>query len=116
MEAIISSPARRFIRISSEGIDWSTETVFAQTLERAAEIGLPIHVLPEWYDVDDAASLRLLAGELLEGKTFSASLRSSSAPHSAALLQTMFANANFGERLEDFLGDGASNTLREIAA
>jgi len=97
------------------GIAWSTETVFAQTMERAAEIGLPIHVLPEWYDVDDAASLRLLAGELLEGKNFSASLRASSAPHSTALLQTMFATANLGERLEDFLGDDASG-LREVAA
>jgi hypothetical protein len=84
-------------------------------MERAAEIGLPIHVLPEWYDVDDAASLRLLAGELLESKNFSASLRASSAPHSTALLQTMFATANLGERLEDFLGDDASG-LREVAA
>ena len=35
-----------------EGIAWSTEYVARQTLERAAELGLPVHVLPEWYDVD----------------------------------------------------------------
>ena len=97
------------------GIAWSTETVLAQTMQRAAEIGLPVHVLPEWYDVDDAASLRVLAGELIEGKTFSASLCSSAAPHSTALLQTMFATANLGERLERFLRDSPSG-LREVAA
>jgi rSAM/selenodomain-associated transferase 1 len=45
-------------------IAWSTEAVAAQTLQRAKEIGLPVHVLPSWYDVDDAASLRRLLGTL----------------------------------------------------
>jgi rSAM/selenodomain-associated transferase 1 len=45
-------------------ISWSTETVAAQTLQRAKEIGLPVHVLPSWYDVDDAASLRRMLGTL----------------------------------------------------
>ena len=97
-------------------IAWSTEIVFAQTLERAGEIGLSVHVLPEWYDVDDAASLRVLANELLEGKNFSANLQSSSAPHSTALLQTMFATANLGERLEVYLAHDASTLPREVAA
>jgi uncharacterized protein len=43
-----------------EDIDWSTERVFGQTLARAAEIGLESVVLPQWYDVDDAASLAQL--------------------------------------------------------
>lgn len=49
-----------------EDIDWSTERVFAQTLERARELGLMVHVLPKFYDVDDAAGLRRLYEELLE--------------------------------------------------
>lgn len=47
-----------------EDIDWSTERVFGQTLDRAAELGLESIVLPAWYDVDDAASLARLHREL----------------------------------------------------
>ena len=47
-----------------EQIDWSTERVFAQTLERAREIGLQAELLPTWYDVDDAATLERLRREL----------------------------------------------------
>jgi uncharacterized protein len=47
-----------------EQIDWSTERVFAQTIERAKEIGLPIELLASWYDVDDAATLERLQREL----------------------------------------------------
>src|SRR5229473_6218754 len=47
-----------------ERIAWSTETVLAHTIERAADINLPVELLPTWYDVDDAATLRLLCDEL----------------------------------------------------
>jgi uncharacterized protein len=47
-----------------EHIDWSTDRVFAQTLERAGEIGLQVELLPTWYDVDDAATLERLQREL----------------------------------------------------
>ena len=47
-----------------EDIAWSTERVAAQTLERAREIGLDVHMLPVWYDVDDVEGLRRLHGEL----------------------------------------------------
>ena len=50
-----------------EQIDWSTERVLQQTLERAAEIGLAVELLPTWYDVDDAATLAQLRLEL-DGK------------------------------------------------
>ena len=46
-------------------IDWSTERVAAQTLERAEEIGVEVELLPTWYDVDDRATLRRLCDELL---------------------------------------------------
>jgi uncharacterized protein len=54
---------RRHWRIF-EDIAWSTAAVFAQTLERVGELGLHAAPMPPWYDVDDAAALRRLAGEL----------------------------------------------------
>jgi len=50
-----------------EGITWSSSAVFRQTLERAAEIGLDVQLLPAWYDVDDLESLRWLCEELFAG-------------------------------------------------
>jgi uncharacterized protein len=47
-----------------EEIAWSTDAVFAQTLERVGELGLEIARLPSWYDVDDAAALRRLVAEM----------------------------------------------------
>jgi rSAM/selenodomain-associated transferase 1 len=47
-------------------IDWSTERVLRQTLERAAEINLEVEQLTPWYDVDDAATLERLRRELLQ--------------------------------------------------
>src|SRR5262252_1869047 len=67
----LKAPHRRLF----EDVAWSTEQVARQTRERAAEIGLPVHLLPEWYDVDDAASLRTLRGELIEGRAFAPDLR-----------------------------------------
>jgi rSAM/selenodomain-associated transferase 1 len=46
-----------------EDIPWSTSAVHRRTVERAAEIGLPVVDVPGWYDVDDEASLRLLEDE-----------------------------------------------------
>jgi rSAM/selenodomain-associated transferase 1 len=53
-----------------QDIAWSTEHVARQTLERAAEVGLPVHVLPTWYDVDDVKTLKMLQAELFEGQSF----------------------------------------------
>ena len=49
-------------------IDWSTERVYRQTAERAADIGLELVTLPAWYDVDDEISLAWLAQELFSGR------------------------------------------------
>jgi hypothetical protein len=51
-----------------EDIAWSTERVAEQTLERAREIGLDVHCLPVWYDVDDVDGLRRLYSELCEAE------------------------------------------------
>src|SRR5215831_14564278 len=56
---------KHFHRQLFQAIDWSTERVYRQTIARAGEIGLPAVALPEWYDVDDDASLAELARELL---------------------------------------------------
>ena len=50
-------------------IDWSTERVFNQTMQRANELGLQVKLLPTGYDVDDGASLRRLCNELLGEQT-----------------------------------------------
>ena len=47
-----------------ERIDWSTEHVFDQTMERSKGIGLEVKLLPMCYDVDDPATLRRLCNEL----------------------------------------------------
>ena len=48
-----------------QDIAWSTKQVLAQTLERAAELGLEARLLPAGYDVDDQASLERLRRDLL---------------------------------------------------
>jgi rSAM/selenodomain-associated transferase 1 len=55
---------RRFHPSLFEGISWSTERVFAQTLERARAAALLTRSLPEWYDVDTVAELRRLVVDL----------------------------------------------------
>lgn len=46
-----------------EGIDWSTERVLEQTIQRAREMEVPVHLLPTWYDVDDRRTLNRLCQE-----------------------------------------------------
>ncbi len=48
-----------------EDIDWSTERVADQTIERAKELGVAVELLPTWYDVDDRTTLHRLCDELL---------------------------------------------------
>jgi rSAM/selenodomain-associated transferase 1 len=55
----VSKPHARLF----EDIPWSTGTVYARTLERAQELGLSVHNVPGWYDVDDEESLRMLEEE-----------------------------------------------------
>ena len=52
-----------------EQIDWSTERVLNQTIQRATEIGIEVKLLPTGFDVDDDASLRRLCNELLTNAT-----------------------------------------------
>jgi uncharacterized protein len=87
-----------------EDIAWSTERVAEQTRERARELGLELHVLPEWYDVDDVASLRRLHAEIFDRD---AALQRDGAPpphaarHSAALLNELWPDGVFGRRVKE---------------
>ena len=55
-------PAPRLLR----EVRMSTPTVAAETVALATSCGLSVHLLPTWYDVDDAAGLRRLASELAQ--------------------------------------------------
>ena len=79
----VKYPHRRLF----EEIEWSTERVFRQTLDRAAELGLDTVTLGAWYDVDDVASLRRLVAEL--GSPRPAGY---AAPYTAAFLRMLAAH------------------------
>ncbi len=92
----LKAPHRRLF----DHIDWSTERVKQQTLDRIAEIGLDSVLLPEWYDVDDAAALRMLAGETLFGVPFARQGPASfAAPAATAQLRQLLASADGAARI-----------------
>jgi len=82
-----------------EDITWSTERVAEQTLARAREIGLDVHMLPAWYDVDDVDALKRLDAELREND-LQARQQQSQAPrfaaHTAALMRRLARERDFG--------------------
>jgi uncharacterized protein len=89
-----------------EDIAWSTERVADQTRERAREIGLDVHTLPVWYDVDDVESLRRLHSEV--GRLRSASRRlDSREPNypaaTAAVIERLWADGEFERRRTDVM-------------
>jgi len=83
-----------------EDVAWSTDAVAGQTLARAAEIGLDVHVLPEWYDVDEPACLRMLCEEVIDRRAFAPRLRANRPVHTAHLLGTLLAHADLAPRLD----------------
>jgi rSAM/selenodomain-associated transferase 1 len=82
-----------------EEIAWSTDRVARQTLDRAAELKLPVHVLPQWYDVDDAGTLQMLSAELFEEASFAHDLRPNRAHYTRAVLQSLFEGSDLHDRL-----------------
>jgi uncharacterized protein len=85
-----------------ENIAWSTEKVAKQTLERAREIGLDVHRLPVWYDVDDADGLRRLYTELPDRPDAQRRRPDKNQPHhavhTAALMNSLWRNHDFNRR------------------
>jgi rSAM/selenodomain-associated transferase 1 len=85
-----------------ENIAWSTEQVAKQTLERAREIGLEVHRLPVWYDVDDIDGLRRLHAELSDRPDAQWRRADKNQPHhavhTAALMSSLWRNHDFNRR------------------
>jgi uncharacterized protein len=81
---------KQFHRRLFEEIDWSTDRVYRQTIHRAAEFGLAVAALPEWYDVDDTGTLAILADELLPARHAASPYRGGyPAPKTATFLQAL---------------------------
>jgi hypothetical protein len=55
---------RRPVAAIFRGVDWSTEAVYRQTLERAEDAGLSVQEGDPWYDVDEPEDLDRLRVEL----------------------------------------------------
>lgn len=60
---------RKLYRRLFEDVKWSSNTVFAETLARAHELGLAVERIPEWYDIDDLSTLRRAATDDRTGLT-----------------------------------------------
>ena len=83
-----------------QDVAWSTEQVFDQTMARANEIGLPVVVLPPWYDVDEVSTLRTLVGEVFEGRPFKVvGSRTTSCEHTTGLLESLMADGSLADRI-----------------
>lgn len=82
-------------------IDWSTDRVYQQTLERAAEIGLQVDQLTTWYDVDDATTLERLRRELTPGSSMAPGY---DARHTRAFLQS-YLQEQLLQKLNPVFGD-----------
>jgi uncharacterized protein len=98
----LKKPHRRMF----DDISWSTEFVAEQTLERAREIKLDVHLLPEWYDVDDVDGLRRLHGEICRSRPVGLQPDVRRRPphhahHTAALLDRLWRGGDFTRGGED---------------
>jgi uncharacterized protein len=82
-----------------QDITWSTEQVAEQTLERAREIGLDVHILPAWYDVDDLQSLRMLHEEIRGHGRAPHSNIPAPAHHTTALIDRLCRESDFLKRI-----------------
>ena len=89
-----------------EDIAWSTERVAQQTLERAREIELDVHMLPVWYDVDDVDGLRRLGSELRRPARSKPRLDSREPNYPSAtaeLFQSLWPDGELSRRREDLM-------------
>ena len=80
-----------------DAINWSTDSVCAQTLERAAELGLSVRLLPACYDVDDRGALHRLCSDLLgSGAAGATEIRPCDPPTFSATLSAVKDATAFG--------------------
>jgi uncharacterized protein len=82
-----------------ESMTWSTDQVLAETLARVQDLGLPVFVLPTWYDVDDPETLQRLVREVVDGVPFRAVGAATPAAATRAYLVTLIRDAELRERI-----------------
>jgi uncharacterized protein len=91
-----------------EGIAWSTSSVAEETLARARELRLDVHVLAPWHDVDDIAALRTLHAELSGVQPCDRALSPYRASHSAELMGLLLRTTDLAQRLGAAALEGAA--------
>lgn len=86
-----------------QDIRWSTPEVLATSIRRAEEIGLPVTLLPPWYDVDDAATFAVLRAEFAGRAPDFATpgMAPAPAPHTRRFLMELDARASAETRMPD---------------
>ena len=77
-----------------EEIDWSTGSVYEQTIGRSKEINLPMVELPVWYDVDDKDSLNRLISELFPEWSMGELPQGAPAPNTKAFIHRLLSAEN----------------------
>ena len=55
---------RKPVNVFADGMDWGSEKVLRQTLDRVKKYGSSLELLPPWYDVDRAEDLKFLKTHL----------------------------------------------------
>jgi uncharacterized protein len=75
-----------------QNVDWSTDRVATQTRERARALGLPVHELDTWYDVDNASALHRLCREISSADQVGG-LRPYGAPATARCIERLLIHA-----------------------
>lgn len=55
---------RKPVNVFADGMDWGSEKVLRQTLDRVKNRGSSLELLPPWYDVDRAEDLKFLKTHL----------------------------------------------------
>src|SRR5215472_15609647 len=88
-------PGRRRRLLPARALQDASPTVRGDPME----IGLPVHMLPHWYDVDDAETLRMLGAELFEAASFAQDLHPNRAHHTRTVLQSLFEGSDLHDRL-----------------
>jgi len=87
-------------------ISWSTAEVLAQTIERAREVDLDVALLPQWYDVDDAGTLRHLCSELFDASGADNACDTKPAPYPAPQTRAALARLLEGEGRARIFAEG----------
>jgi rSAM/selenodomain-associated transferase 1 len=103
---------KRAHRRMFDDIEWSTSRVADQTRARAREIGLELHVLRQWYDVDDIGALNVLCQELACGSSFDPALKPYRAVHTAELMSSLLQTISLERGAGTPARDGAANVRK----